>query len=240
MAALGLSVGAVEEYLRLNGPPPELGRLARHAGFGVDLVTLSGHRYTFDRDLFDVLDLDNVRTFAALDTAAVKARIERLPWIETAELTRLFPGRLDIRVTERKPFAVWTREDRHVLVDRTGRVLGAVSGTSLPDLPRIAGEGAAPLVAEMLATIARYPDIAARVTEIERVSERRWRIRMANATTLELPADGEVGVLESVSRDRDLMQIIAAGVVTLDFRGPGKVAIRREAPAGGSPPGTGS
>jgi cell division protein FtsQ len=233
---LGLSIGAVEEWLRLEGPPPELARLVRKAGFGVDLVTLKGHRFTFDRDIFDALDLDNVKTFAALDTAAVKARIERLPWIDTAEITRVFPGRLDIRVTERTAFAVWSRADRHYLIDKTGRVLGAIAGTSLPDLPHFAGEGAAPGAKEMLDTVARYPEIAHRIALIERVSERRWRLKLTNAATLELPVDGEVGALEALSRDADLSRLVAAGKVTLDFRGPGRVAVRPEAPAA-APPG---
>lgn len=240
--ALGLSIGAAEEWVRADGAPAEVSRLARAAGFGIDLVTLKGHRFTFDRDIFDALDLDNVKTFAAFNTAAVKARIERLPWIDTAEITRVYPGRLDIRVTERRAFAVWQRADRRYLIDRTGRVLGAIAGTSLPDLPRFAGEGAATGAAEMLDTVRRYPDVAQSVAEIERVSERRWRLKLANAAVIELPVDGEVRALETLSRDADLSRLVAAGKVTLDFRGPGRVAVRPEAApaASGSPPRTGS
>jgi cell division protein FtsQ len=239
---LGLALGAAEEWLRIGGAPAELGRLARAAGFGIDLVTLKGHRFTFDRDIFDALDLDNVKTFAALDTAAVKARIERLPWVDTAEISRVFPGRLDIRVTERKPFAVWARAGSHYLIDRTGRVLGAVSGATLPDLPRFAGEGAAAGATEMLETLARYPEIARRTAEIERVSDRRWRLKLANAATVELPADDEVAALEQIARDADLARLVASGRVTLDFRGPRRVAVRPMGPstAPGSAPGTGS
>jgi cell division protein FtsQ len=200
-------------------------------GFGIDQVTLTGHHFSFDRDVFDALDLANVRTFAALDTAAVKSRIERLPWVDAAELTRVYPGELEIRVTERKPYALWQRTDRHYLIDKTGRVLAAVGGDSLPDLPRFAGEGAAAEAAGLMENLARYPEIASRLSEAERVSERRWKLKLANATTIELPADGEVGALEELSRDAALVRLVAAGRTTLDFRGPGRVAVRPEAPA---------
>mgnify|MGYP001501838561 CR=1 FL=1 len=228
---LGLALGAAEETLRHNGYAPDFERLARAAGFGVDQVTLKGHNFSFDRDIFDALDLANVRTFAALDTAAVKARIERLPWIDKAELTRVFPGRLDIRVTERKPYALWRRADRNYLIDRTGRVLAAVSGETLPDLPRFAGEGAALEATPFMETLARYPNLARAFAEAERVSERRWRLKLSNGAVLELPADGEVGALEAIARDGALMRRVMAGHATVDFRGPGRLAVRPEAEA---------
>jgi cell division protein FtsQ len=240
--ALGLTLGALEEAVRLSAHAPQLERAARFLGFGVDEVTLEGHHFSFDRDIFDALDLANVRTFAALDTAAVKSRIERLPWVDTAELTRVFPGRLDVRVTERKPFAVWTRSDRHYLIDKTGRTLTAVNGDALPDLPHFSGEGAAGEAAPLLENLARYPAVASRLEEAQRISERRWRLKLANATTIELPADGEVGALEELAADAALGKILAAGSTTLDFRGPGRVAIRPEVQPGtpGAAPNTGS
>lgn len=239
---VGLALGAAEEAMRRGSHAPQLERAARFMGFGLDQITLKGHRFSYDRDVFDALDLTNVRTFAALDTAAVKARIERLPWIDTAELTRVYPGRLDIRVTERKPFALWSRADRFYLIDKTGRVLAAVNGETLPDLPRFAGEGAAPEAASLLETVARYPEVAGRLAEAERISERRWRLKLSNAATIELPADNEVGALEVLTRDSGLASLVAAGRMTLDFRGPGRVAIRPEADASASAsaPGPGS
>ena len=240
---IGLGLGAVEEAVRLGGHGAKLERLARVMGFGIDQVTLTGHHFSFDRDVFDALDLANVRTFTALDTAAVKSRIERLPWVDNAELTRVYPGELQIRVTERKPYAIWQRTDRHYLIDKTGRVLAAIGGDSLPDLPRFAGEGAAAEAATLIENLARYPEIAGRLSEAERVSERRWKLKLANATTIELPADGEVGALEELSRDAALVRLVTAGSTTLDFRGPGRVAIRPEAPAaaaGPAAPNTGS
>ena len=65
-------------------------------GFGIDQVSLTGQRYTLDSDVFDALDLGNVKTFAALDTAAALKRIERIAWVDTAQITRVFPGMLNV------------------------------------------------------------------------------------------------------------------------------------------------
>jgi cell division protein FtsQ len=229
--AFGLVLGAAGEAGRAAKGSPQLERAVRMMGFGIDQVTLSGQHFTYDRDIFDALDLANVRSFAALDTAAVKSRIERLSWIDTAELTRVYPGRLDVRVTERKPFALWKRADRLYLIDKTGRVLAAVTDAALPALPRFAGEGAAAGAADLLELVARYPEIARRLDLAERVSERRWNLKLSHATTLKLPADGEAGALAELTRDSALAALVQAGDVTIDLRGPGRAAVRAAEPA---------
>jgi cell division protein FtsQ len=202
-------------------------RVAARLGFGIDQVTLSGHKFTFDRDVFDVLDLANARSYASFDAKAAKDRIERLPWVSTAELTRVYPDRLEIRIRERVPFAVWVRGEQSYLIDVTGRVLSGVSGALPPSLPRLGGEGAAAGAGELLSLIDRYPNIHRRFETAIRVGERRWTLKLAGGVTLELPADGEAQVLESMTRDAALVRVVERGNVTLDFRAPGRIAVRK-------------
>ena len=80
-------------------------------------LTVSGQRFTADADIFDALDLPNVRSLLSIDSAAARERIERLPWIATATISRIFPGSLEVHVTERKPAALWIRGQREYLID---------------------------------------------------------------------------------------------------------------------------
>jgi len=52
-----------------------------------------------------------------VDIGAVRSRVEALPWVAHARVTRLWPARLAIRVWERKPAALW---GEHALVDEEG------------------------------------------------------------------------------------------------------------------------
>ncbi len=147
---------------------PSAEAAAAALGLGIDQISLEGHEFTYDADVFDALDLGNVRTFAAFDAKAAKERIERLPWVATAELTRIYPNRLDIRITERKPYAVWTRGEKTFLVDVTGRVLSPVLAGATPELPHIKGEGAPELAKAFLDLVDRYPALRTRVDTAER------------------------------------------------------------------------
>jgi cell division protein FtsQ len=198
------------------------------AGFGIDQVTLSGHQFTADTDVFDALDLENARSMASFDASAVRARLERLPWIATAELTRVFPGGLDVKIAERKPFAVWARGERRYLIDRSGRLLSPVSATAALDLPRVAGEGAAAEAEGLLALVQRYPSVARRLEEAERVAERRWTLKLSRAVTLVLPADREAAVLEEIEKGGELARLVAGENAIIDLRRQGRITVRAQ------------
>ena len=200
--------------------------IAVAAGLGIDEVTVTGHRFTADRDILDSLDLANVRTMTALKSTAVKARIERLPWIATATITRVYPGRIDVAVTERFPFAVWLNGTSASLVDETGRILAAVAPTHAPGLPRLAGEGAPAAASALFQTLAHVPDIANRLTRATRVAGRRWSLDLTDGLRVELPADGEAGALAALVADRAAPKLLAARNTIIDLRVPREIAVR--------------
>ena len=61
------------------------------------------------------------------DLGAATERIESLPWVAAAEVTRDLPGRVDITISEREAAAVVAGEGAAVLVDVDGRVLEQAS-----------------------------------------------------------------------------------------------------------------
>ncbi len=206
-------------------------------GFGLDQIALSGQKYTADADIFEALGLKETRSYATFDATAAKTRIEQLPWIEKAELDRVYPGGLNILVTERKPWAVWRRGTGEFLIDRTGRVLAAVKSGSSAGLLRLTGEGAAKEAPALMAILARYPDVAGSLQEAERVAERRWTLKLHNAMTLILPPDREAQALAMYDGDRSVRTLTAGGGFTVDLRAVNKITLRKAAPAAqGAPP----
>ena len=200
------------------------------AGFGIDQVSVAGQHYALDTDVFDALDLPNVKTFAAFDSAAALKRIERISWVYTAQITRVFPGSLAVQIKERAPAAIWARGDRSYLVDVTGRVLGPVPATHGWILPRLAGEGANIDVPLLLTAIGRNKEIAVQFDHAERISERRWSVVLKHGSRIELAADREVEGLDQVAANSDLRRALAGPPVVVDVRTPGRAVVRPVAP----------
>ena len=195
-------------------------------GFGVDQISVTGHHFTSDSEIFDALDLPNVRTFAEFDAEAALKRIERLPWIETAQITRVFPGSLTVQVRERRPTAIWDRGDKSYLIDSTGRVLGPIPAANTWPLPHVAGEGANGEAAMLLTALARHNEIHRLTQHSERIAERRWAVVLKNTTRLELGADRESEGLDLIESNSELRQALAGPPAIIDVRTPGRAVVR--------------
>jgi cell division protein FtsQ len=205
----------------------ELDRLAELAGFGLQQVSVTGHRFTPDADIFDAFDLANVRSLLRFDGAAVRARIERLPWVETASVTRVMPDQVRVHIVERMPFAVWQRGGRDMLIDATGRVLGPAADGSQWDLPRVAGEGAPAGAAEILALVGKDPELARRLAVVERIGERRWTLRLAGGPDIHLPAAGAVEALARLMAAHSEGRLLDPPTTVIDMRTGDRIAVRR-------------
>jgi cell division protein FtsQ len=107
-----------------------------------------------------------------VDAGAAQARLEALPWVRRARVTRLWPDTLRIVVSERRPVAVLpgsgARQGRWALVDATGRVLAwstarpaalptLVVPVRVPGAGASLGPGARPALLAVVAAAGRLP-----------------------------------------------------------------------------------
>jgi cell division protein FtsQ len=198
---------------------------AQLAGLGLDQVALLGHRYTADKDIFEALELRRARTMLSFDPQRARSRLAELPWIDEASIERVFPDRLEVRIRERTPIAVWSRGERSFLIDADGRTLASVPAEVMPQLPRVSGEGADAAAAELFALTQRFPELKARMASAERIGGRRWTLRLSSGGVVHLPATGEAEGLAEAAR------LLAKGFerAEIDVRAPAR-AIVREAP----------
>jgi cell division protein FtsQ len=122
----------------------------------VDHVEVSGIRGTTVDEVVTAAGVSRGDALTFVDTGAVRDRVEALPRIASAKVTRSFPGTVEIAVTEREP-AAWValpvRRGRPtgqvVYVDARGRVIEQGESPP-PTLPEIRGLGALPAVGEQV------------------------------------------------------------------------------------------
>lgn len=175
---------------KVRGAPPLLTQAeswALAAGFGINEISVTGLTHTPDSDVFRVLGPTST-TLAGLDVAAARARIEALPWVETATLVRVLPDKLRIEIRERRASAVWLQGERKSLVDASGRLLGHLASFVPPDLPRIAGAGAPEAAADLFAALGQHVGLRSRVVLARRIGERRWDLELTSGTRVKLAA----------------------------------------------------
>ena len=166
------------------------------------------------------------------DLPAMRARLLALPWVKDVSITRRWPDRLEIRVAERKPAALWQRHGSIRLIDAEGTVLPAEDLSQFPNLPLLVGAGAKDEAAALLSLIAGHPELAADMQAALWVGQRRWDMRMKSGETISLPegraADTALARFAQMHRDTPLL---GRGFVRFDLRVPDKMVVR----VGGEP-----
>jgi len=196
------------------------------AGFGLDQASVRGLRFASAGDVFEALKLDKNTSLIGFDVEAARLRIEALPWVRKAVISRILPGQLDISITERDPYAVWQRSDHHVLIDAEGRVLSNVAPDLAAGLPVVAGRGAAGEVAGLMAALSQHPELAKLFARADRIAKRRWRLRLTTGSVIELPAGEASAGLGRVVRSDFARSAISSGHTIVDVRAPDRIFTR--------------
>ena len=137
-----------------------------------------GSVHTPAAEIVAVAGLSHDPPMLDVDPGAAAARLEQLPWVSTATVSRQWPDGVRITVVERTPVAaVHTAPPAQpwALVDRTGRVLGDVAAPPaglvqlvVPVVPGLPGRDLAAAAAPGLRVAATLPRaFSAQVTQVE-------------------------------------------------------------------------
>lgn len=112
------------------------------------------------------------------DLTDAESRIRKNPWVETVRIHRCFPGILRIRVTEKKPIAVYNDGGVLLGVDRDGTVLPSRPGKlyTLPVLScagirgsigkRLEGAGVKEAVDFLKTVLKDRPEVFSKISEL--------------------------------------------------------------------------
>ena len=175
-----------------------------------------------------------------LDLDAARASAEALDAVESAKV-KINGGELVVQITERTPALVWRTDKGLALVDASGhRVAGLASREDRPDLPLVAGEGAAVAAPEALEILQAAAPLSARIRGLIRQGDRRWDLVLDRGQTVLLPSIDPVSAIERLLALDQSGNLLARDLTAIDLRdlrqpvlrlGPTALATLRGLPA---------
>lgn len=195
-------------------------------GLVVRKALVQGRHRTTREDVLDALDIEVGAPIFAVDLEAARRRLEALPWVGRADVSRRLPGTVFVRLVERKPMALWQHDGKLVVVDPTGAVLSREVSPHFAHLPVMAGDGALIEAPALMARLAHYPELAARLTAAVRVGERRWNLRFDNEVEVRLPENDLDRALARLARLEAEAQILSRGLAVVDLRLEDRITIQ--------------
>ncbi|WP_188946509.1 cell division protein FtsQ/DivIB, partial [Polymorphobacter multimanifer] len=201
------------------------------AGFEIHHVEVQGAREVPRMVVYNAVLQGTSNPLLGADLAAIRAELQRHPWVADASVSRRLPDTLVVRLAERQPVALWQHRQRFHLIDIGGRVLGTGDLDRFAGLPLVVGPGANHQIADWLTLTAASPQLAGRIEAGVLVGERRWNVHFKSGETLALP-DTPDGARAALTRfaglEADLppnRKLLGTHFERFDMRVPGQLIV---------------
>ena len=170
----------------------------------IGTITVTGNSRVSRGEVVALLDGLRGQNMLTADLEQWRAKLLDTPWVADAHIRRVFPGTLAVAISERQPLAIGRINDRLYLIDRRGTVIDEYGPNyaefDLPIVDGLAAAGAADgmlidqsraeLAGRVLSDLARRPDLAKHVSQIDVTDVRDAVLLLKNDTVLVRVGDG--------------------------------------------------
>jgi cell division protein FtsQ len=203
----------------LSGETPDVAQaVSSVAGFAINNVKVSGNYHTSEIDILEKLGLDGTTSLMSLDAQRTREALKSLPWVRDAEVRKVYPDTVAVKLIERDAFGIWQHGKDLSLIEKNGSVIAPLRDNKFAHLPLFVGRDAETGAADIMADFDKWPDIKARVKAYIRVAGRRWDVQLDNGVLIKLPErdmDRAMAELAELNRDH---QLVERDIVGVDFR----------------------
>lgn len=188
------------------------------AGFAIERVEVDGNVETSPIDIVQELGLDGHTSLITLDLDEARQSILNLPWVREADIRKIYPDVVDVKLSERRAFGIWQHGQELSLIEKNGNVIAPLKREKFTQLPLYVGLGAGTNAAAIDTAMNDWPELKLRTVAYIRVADRRWDIRLDNGITVMLPQINERAALAKLRRLDHEMDLFGRDISTVDMR----------------------
>lgn len=232
LSIAGAAIWAADPAGRAQAMIEDVSDIGRGFGMSIQRVEIVGRQNTPLDMIGAALGVSRGDPLLGFSLEAARTRLETIAWVQRAHIERRLPETLIIRIEERRPFAIWQREGRFVVIDRDGRVIAQDRLDQFGPLPLIVGPGANLAAASLHDLLRGEADIASRVQALVRIGERRWNLKLHNGADVMLPEGAEAAAVTRLAALQREQQLLDRPLAAIDMRLPDRLVLRQvSAPA---------
>src|ERR1700688_388900 len=200
--------------------------IANSAGFRITSVAINGRKQLSQDEVLAIGGVNGRSSLLFLDAAAVRDKLKANPWIADATVLKLYPGELQIDISERSAFALWQQDGRLSVIADDGAVLEPYLSRRFISLPLVVGKGAETRARDFLALLARYPQVRSVTKAAIFVGERRWNLRLKDGLDVRLPENDVGNALAALSKLDKEDRLFSRDIVAVDMRLPDRLTVQ--------------
>ncbi|MEX3010084.1 cell division protein FtsQ/DivIB [Hoeflea sp. TYP-13] len=195
------------------------------AGFAIERVDVAGNIETSPIDVVQQLGLDGHTSLITLDLGEARNAIMALPWVLDADIRKIYPDVIDVKLAERRAFGIWQHGRELSLIERDGNIIAPLASDKFTQLPLYVGFGADTNAEALNMVLDQWPELRERIRAHIRVADRRWDIRLDNGVTVRLPEHNAAAALDKLRRMDDEKELLDRDIDTVDLRLSDRITI---------------
>lgn len=216
--------GHMDAFREAYGEPHDA--VARVFGLGIKEVHIAGMVELRESEVLAAAGVGPLRSLAFLDAGEVRQRLESVPMIRQASVSKLYPDALSITIVEREPQALWQRNGEVFVIAADGTVIDLMTDPRFSRLPFVAGEGANTRAKEYIDIVAAAGPLAPRIRAGILVSGRRWDVKFDNDLIVRLPENEPVEAMARLIGLEQREKVLNKDVIAIDMRQSDRIAMR--------------
>ncbi|WP_117192506.1 cell division protein FtsQ/DivIB [Rhizobium terrae] len=187
-------------------------------GFAIEDVRVSGNDQTSEIDILQLLGLDGTTSLVALDIDAARRKLSDLPWVQYAEVRKVYPRTIEVMLKERQAFGIWQHGSELSLIEKNGSVIAPLRDNKFASLPLFVGRDAETDAASFENEMSAWPELKGRVKAYVRVASRRWDLHLDNGVVLKLPEANVGKALSVLARLEKEQRVLERDIASVDLR----------------------
>lgn len=176
---------------------------ALNNGIKLNHIVVEGRHNATTQDISKTLSARKGMNLFDLDVHSLRERLVGLSWVRSAIVQRRFPDTLYIRLTERRPVALWQNKEKTFLIDDQGKEIEGVSSSKFQKLLSVSGEEAPKHAPEIVSKLQNVPAVRTRLHGAVLNGGRHWDLLVRNGPRVKLP---ELEVDQALSYLQDLLE----------------------------------
>ncbi|MEM7046946.1 MAG: FtsQ-type POTRA domain-containing protein [Pseudomonadota bacterium] len=197
---VGVMLLAGMSFDALSRLPKKILSAVKNQGYSVQNILVQGHHMVTHQEITHASQVDIGTPILSLDMQAVRAQVETLPWVKSAQVSKRLPSTLEIIVQEHAPVALWQRGQDLFLIADTGEILAPYDRRKPTRLPLVIGAGARDQVRDLLAALAQHEWLAKDFLAATWIGHRRWDVFIRNGPRIAFPQGDMNQALERLKR----------------------------------------
>jgi len=198
----------------------------RNNGFALQDVILYGRHNTEKQNILKKTKFKYGQSIFRINLEDIKKDIEAIGWVKSVTIERFLPNRINIKITERKPIAIWQYNKKLNLIDKDGIVISNKNIHKFSYLKTVVGENANLKAIDFLKLITADKTMSQIVVAGVYISNRRWNLIILDKITVKLPYNEPKEAWQALGRYARKNNLLARPISVIDMRVPKKIFIK--------------